>query len=157
MHIRYATTADFDALHRVRLAVLENRLADPSKVTFKDYACMLEGRGKGWVCEEGGQVAGFAIADLQTASIWALFVLPEYERKGVGKLLHNTMVGWCFENTHLKELCLTTDPHTRAETFYRRAGWQSAGAESNGEIRFVLARQQWLRQERTLPEKGNSI
>lgn len=154
MHIRQATIADFDALHRIRMAVHENKLADPLKVKFQDYAGMLEGRGKGWVCEVDAQVAGFAIADLQAASIWALFVLPEYEGRGIGKLLHNTMVGWCFENTYLRELCLTTDPNTRAETFYRRAGWQSAGAEPKEEVHFVLSRQQWQKPENLLQDEG---
>ncbi|WP_224997542.1 GNAT family N-acetyltransferase [Cesiribacter sp. SM1] len=146
--IHQATIADYDALHGVRMAVRENKLSDPSKVTFKDYASMLEGQGKGWVCEDDGRIAGFAIADLQTASIWALFVLPDSEGRGVGKLLHHTMLEWCFEKARLPGLRLSTDPGTRAEAFYRRAGWQAAGAEANGEIRFVLTKQQWLKQRR---------
>ena len=143
MQIRYAALADIDKLHRVRMAVHENQLTDPAKVTVKDYTRMLEGQGVGWVCEDGEQLVGFAIADLATASIWGLFVLPDYEGRGIGKKLHNTMLNWCFEYSSIKELWLTTDPNTRAEAFYRQAGWQPAGTESNGEIRFVITKKAW--------------
>ncbi len=113
---------------------------------------MLDDRGRGWVCEEGNQVVGFAIADLQTASIWALFVLPDYEGRGIGKKLHHTMISWCFEQTKLQELWLSTGQYTRAEAFYRRAGWEAAGTEANGEIRFSLTKQRWLEQQNTIAE-----
>ena len=35
---------------------------------------------------------------------------------------------------------LTTEPHTRAERFYRAAGWQEVGLTSTGEIHFELHR-----------------
>lgn len=154
MHLRLATIADYSALHRVRMAVHENQLSDPAKVTYNDYSAMLDSRGRGWVCEEENEVVGFAIADLQTAGIWALFVLPGYEGRGIGKQLHQTMISWCFEQTQtkLQELWLCTDPNTRAEAFYRRAGWRVTGTEANGEIRFTLTKQYWLEQQNTIAE-----
>ena len=140
--IRSATIADFAALHRVRMQVRENKLSDPAKVTFNDYAQMLEHNGAGWLCEAAGEVVGFAIADIKHSSIWALFVLPEWEGRGIGKKLHDMMVSWCFASTPLEYLWLTTDPGTRAEAFYQKAGWVPTGIE-NGEIRFELQKQAW--------------
>ena len=143
MVIRNATIADFEELHRVRMLVRENQLSDPTKVTFEHYAEMLEKHDSGWLCELEGQVVGFAIADVASSSIWALFVLPAFEGKGVGKRLHDIMVNWCFDYAALDKLWLTTDPATRAEAFYLKAGWQSMGLDESGEMRFELSKQSW--------------
>jgi hypothetical protein len=38
-----------------------------------------------------------------------------------------------------RKIWLTTDHSTRAEGFYRAAGWQETGRLKNGEIRFELS------------------
>jgi len=63
----------------IRLAVTENRLNDPSRVTVQMYHDYLERRGKSWVCEIDGTMAGFAAADHTDGSVWALFIHPEHE------------------------------------------------------------------------------
>ena len=147
MQIRNATIADFEALHRVRMSVRENQLSHPGRITFNDYALMLEQRGAGWLCEEEGKEVGFAIADVVGTSIWALFVLPEWEGRGIGKKLHDTMVRWCFDFIAMECLSLTTDPGTRAETFYTKAGWVCTGLTDAGEVFFVLDKERWLKKE----------
>jgi GNAT superfamily N-acetyltransferase len=64
-------------------------------VTDKDCVEYLTLRGKGWVCEMA-QLVGFAIADLIDNNIWALFVHPDFEGKGIGKTLHDMMLDWYF-------------------------------------------------------------
>jgi GNAT superfamily N-acetyltransferase len=140
MIFRRATVADIKEMFRVRMAVLENRLSDPALVTDDICRAMLLDKGAGWVCEADGEVAGFAIVDLSQSNIWALFVHPDSERKGIGKRLHDLMVSWSFENGQVK-LRLSTDPGTRAEAFYRQAGWRQTGVEANGELRFELDRE----------------
>ena len=137
MIFRSATVADIEGMFRVRMAVLENRLSDPSKVTHEMYSEMLLEKGAGWVCEAEGTVVGFAIADLAQANIWALFVDPRFEKQGIGKKLHDRMMSWCFA-AGKSRLWLSTDSGTRAEAFYRKAGWVAVGVEQNGEIRFEL-------------------
>jgi GNAT superfamily N-acetyltransferase len=142
VHIRIATEADIPAMHRIRMDVRENRLSDPSRVQPDDYRPYLSGRGRGWLAELDGQVAGFAVADLQDASVWALFVDPAFEGRGAGRQLHDVMVDWLFASGAAR-IRLGTGEGTRAERFYRRAGWQEAGREASGELRFELSREGW--------------
>jgi GNAT superfamily N-acetyltransferase len=139
MSVRAATIRDIPEMHELRLAVHENRLADPLKVQPADYQRFLTGHGLGWVFEHEGQIVAFAIADIQERSVWALFVLPGFEGRGFGRILHDTMTAALFAIDH-RPLWLCTEPHTRAEKFYRAAGWGEAGREPTGEIRFEKMR-----------------
>ena len=139
---RVATNDDIDAMQRIRGSVTENRLSDPSRVQPGDIRAMLEERGRGWVAERDGRVVGFAVADLVDSSVWALFVEPTAERRGVGRALHDTMMAWMFAEG-ADVVRLGTDPDTRAERFYRAAGWSRVGEMDNGELRFELTRERW--------------
>lgn len=126
----------------VRNSVLENVLSNPSLVTYKDYEEFINTRGKGWVCEISNQIVGFAIADLKDDNIWALFILPHFEHQGIGKKLHDMMLDWYF-STDKKKVWLGTSPKTRAEYFYRKAGWRETGTHGNGETKFEMTKQDW--------------
>jgi GNAT superfamily N-acetyltransferase len=143
MKIRVAATEDVVQMHRVRTSVHENRLSDPSRVQSLHYHAMLRS-GRGWVCEIEGRIVGFAIADLDRESVWALFVDPAYERRGVGRLLHDAAVDWLFASG-AASISLTTDPNTRAEHFYQSAGWTCAGQTENGEMRYDLIPERFVR------------
>ena len=140
--IKEAQTKDIDELHKIRTSVLENILPDPAMITGDDYAEFLTSRGKGWLCEIKNEIAGFAIVDLVKNNVWALFVLPSQERKGVGKKLHDTMLDWYFLQT-TEKIWLGTAPATRAEKFYRKAGWEEVGTRPNGEIQFEMTSIRW--------------
>jgi GNAT superfamily N-acetyltransferase len=126
----------------VRFAVKENVLSSPALVTDKDCEEYITVPGKGCVCELDTVITGFAIADLQDKSIWALFVHPEYEKKGIEKKLHDDMLNWYFSKTK-EPVWLTTAPGTRAEMFYRKSGWKETGRKPNGEIKFELTIDDW--------------
>ena len=117
-------------------------LSDPSLVTDKDCEEYMTVRGKGWICEADNMIVGFAIIDVKEKNIWALFVHPEYEQKGIGKQLHNTMLDWYF-NQYDSPLWLGTAPRTRAEVFYRRSGWKETGTHGKGEIKFEMTQNNW--------------
>ncbi|KAA9339287.1 GNAT family N-acetyltransferase [Hymenobacter busanensis] len=144
MLYREALLTDIPALSRVRLAVRENALSNPALITAADYADYLTRRGKGWLCETDGAVAGFAVADLLGHNIWALFVHPNHAARGIGKQLHRLMLDWYFAQTQ-HPVWLSTAPGTRAEEFYRRQGWQHTGHTSSGEVRFELSSDGWKR------------
>jgi GNAT superfamily N-acetyltransferase len=143
MHFRQAQVADIKQMQVIRHAVKENVLSNPSLVTDEDCEEYISVRGKGWVCEAEGYIVGFAIADLKEYSIWALFVHPDWAGKGIGKTLHNTMLHWYFSQTK-KDVWLTTAPNTRAEKFYRTAGWKEVGRTKKGELKFEMSYETWL-------------
>ncbi|HEX8957561.1 MAG TPA: GNAT family N-acetyltransferase, partial [Burkholderiaceae bacterium] len=111
---REASGADIPAIMAIRLAVKENRLSDPGRVTARMCADYLDKLGRGWVCEQAGAIIGFSYADNTDGSIWALFVLPEWEGRGAGKGLLQRAVDWLFAQGW-NELKLGTAAGTRAD------------------------------------------
>ena len=142
MRIRVAETSDIPQIQVVRNLVKENRLSDPALVSDSDVEEYISRRGKGWICEINNEIAGFAIADLVDNNIWALFIHPEFERKGIGKKLHDEMLNWYFSQTD-KTVWLGTSPNTRAESFYRKAGWREVGLHGKEEIKFEMTKDEW--------------
>lgn len=140
--IRKATLTDIPTIMEIRLAVKENRLVDPNQVTEADCAHYLTQRGQGWVYEQNGQVVGFAILDEQEQKVWALFVHPEHEAKGIGKQLHKVMVDAYFDRSQTP-LTLGTEPNTRAERFYLRQGWKHKEWQLNGERELEMIVDKW--------------
>ena len=93
--IRQATLDDIPAMHVIRLAVRENRLTSTA-LTQAHYVPEITVSGAGWVAvahqasltqpdNKKEEILGFAIANRETGNIWALFVSPDAEAKGVGK------------------------------------------------------------------------
>jgi len=134
--IRQAYRSDIPGMHRVRLAVRENRLTS-SSISEADYIPAIEVSGRGWVVERSGEVVGFAIGNSETGNIWALFVDPDHERQGYGRQLHDQMVTWLWDRG-LNRLTLSTAAGTRAQHFYESAGWRNLGSTPNGEVQFEL-------------------
>ncbi|MEP6615826.1 MAG: GNAT family N-acetyltransferase [Ginsengibacter sp.] len=151
MIFREALISDIQQMQVVRNSVRENVLSDPSVVKDSDCEEYLLVRGKGWVCEVEKTIVGFSIADLTGNNIWALFVLPEYEGKGIGKILHSLMLNWYFEQTR-DTVWLGTSPGTRAEDFYRKYGWNETGTHGKGEIKFELTYNDWVDAEKILKQ-----
>ena len=113
MAIRFATVEDIPQLQYIRGAVKENILNNPSLVSYTDYVSLLTENGKGWVHQIDNSITGFAIIDIQKNNIWALFVDPVHEQKGIGRLLHDEMLSWYFQSQQ-QPLWLTTAGGTRA-------------------------------------------
>lgn len=122
MKLRQATQGDIPAMSAIRLDVRENTLSDPTKVTVQMYHDYLERLGRGWVVEIDGEIAGFCYAARSDASIWALFVAPRHEGKGIARRLLPVAVGWLFDLGHAS-VQLSTSANTRAERFYISQGW----------------------------------
>lgn len=142
MILREASIADIKEIQIVRYSVKENTLSDPALVSDEDCRQFLCVRGKGWVCEVEGQIIGFAIADLQDENIWALFLMPEFENRGIGKRLQKIMLDWYF-STGKEKVWLGTAPNSRAEGFYKKSGWIQNGLHGKNEIKFEMDKKQW--------------
>jgi GNAT superfamily N-acetyltransferase len=145
MIFREATILDIPQIQLVRNAVKENALSDPNLITDKDCEEFITIRGKGWVAEENKQIVGFAIADLQDNNIWALFLFPSFEGRGIGRALHRIMMDWYFNQTKTT-VWLGTAFNTRAEQFYKKAGWLVVGTHGSNEIKFEMSYENWLQQ-----------
>ncbi|MEO8398201.1 MAG: GNAT family N-acetyltransferase [Ignavibacteriaceae bacterium] len=120
----------------------ENTLSNPGLVTDVDCENFMIYRGKGWVCEINNEIVGFSIVDVRNNNIWALFLRPEFEKQGIGKQLHDIMLDWYFKQT-TNNVWLGTSPNTRAEMFYRKAGWTEIGTHGKGEIKFEMTYKDW--------------
>jgi GNAT superfamily N-acetyltransferase len=142
MIFREAHIDDIKQIQIVRNAVKENTLSDPALVTDADVEEYLFHRGKGWVCEIDNTVVGFSIVDFKNKNIWALFVHPDHEGKGIGKKLHDVVLNWYFNQTK-ETVWLGTSHKTRAEQFYRMQGWKEVGMHGKGEIKFEMNFENW--------------
>lgn len=142
MIFREATTNDIKQMQIVRNAVSENILSNPDLIKDKDYEVFLTKKGKGWVCLLENRIVGFAIVDVRTNNIWALFILPSSEGKGIGRKLQDIMLDWYFTQTQTTAW-LETGSGTRAEKFYKKTGWLEISTSSVGEVKFEMNYEVW--------------
>ena len=138
---REANAADVPAMFDVRTSVVENamtweQLADVG-ITPATVAASLMTHRKAWVAERGDEIVGFAMADENDGSIFALFVRPADEGRGIGTRLLDLAVRWLWDRG-TSVVTLTTGPETRAAAFYARRGWRDVRILPNGEVRFEL-------------------
>jgi GNAT superfamily N-acetyltransferase len=146
MLFRECTIADIPQVQVVRNSVKENPLSDPALVPDSDVEDYIINRGRGWVCEIDDIIVGFSIVSVSDKNVWALFILPGYEKRGVGRRLHDEMMNWYFDQTDAT-IWLSTAPGTRAERFYRKAGWTEVGMHGKGEIKFEMKAGEWSKQQ----------
>jgi GNAT superfamily N-acetyltransferase len=143
LRYREASVPDIGNLKKVRISVRENRLSDPARISDAEYEKYLSEKGKGWVCLDGDdEMAGFSVIDLVGNNVWALFVRPEYEGNGIGRRLHDLMLDWYFSQT-TSPVWLSTEPGSRAEKFYREAGWEHIGNYGEKELKFQMTINTW--------------
>jgi GNAT superfamily N-acetyltransferase len=129
--IRRATDADRERISEIRFAVKENVLSDPSRVTHDMVTWFIENPGI-WLWEEDGRVLGFSAADTRDGTIFALFIDPEHEGRGIGRALFARALDSLREAGH-QTGSLTTEPGSRADRFYQAAGWKAIGTSERGE------------------------
>jgi GNAT superfamily N-acetyltransferase len=128
MRFREITAADVPALFVMRPKTRENAMTveelDRLGINPRSVTDSLARTTKGWLCEDGGAVVGFSMADSATAEFLVIAVLPEYEGKGVGGGLMARVTAWLLECGCTRSW-LTTDVDTslRAYGFYRKHGW----------------------------------
>ncbi|PZP54980.1 MAG: GNAT family N-acetyltransferase [Micavibrio aeruginosavorus] len=132
--VRKAMLSDIPRMQEIRAAVRENILSDPSKVTIDDYRWFIE-YGPMWVYEEKGNIEGMSAGDPRDGTIWALFVNPGFEGRGIGRQLFARACQSLKDAGH-SEASLYTDANSRAEHFYRAAGWIGQPPNEKGDIVF---------------------
>lgn len=142
IQIRPAETADVASIFAVRTSVKENALsvADLADmgITPESVAAMIAAEPCAWVAVESETVIGFSMIDQEEGSLFAAFVLPSHEGRGVGRSLVNEAERHLFAR---HSTCwLETGGTTRAAGFYRRLGWLNEQDAGNGDIRLEKRR-----------------
>ena len=131
------TVADVPSTFLVRAAAQENEMPLISGlkhlgITVASVVERMRNNHQGYVCEDGGVVVGFAIADANTGELWVLSVWPEYEGKGIGRKLMTLSQEWLFTKGW-KTLWLTTGIQpSRALALYQKLGWKIVGTLPHG-------------------------
>lgn len=141
MNFRQATTEDIPQIQIVRNSVKENQLSNPNLIPDNLVEEFITKRGKGFVCEIDKKIVGFSIVDFVENNVWALFILPNFEGKGIGKKLHQLMLDEYFSKTKVN-IWLSTEANSRAETFYKKQAWKNAGFHGN-EVKFEMSFEDW--------------
>jgi GNAT superfamily N-acetyltransferase len=121
-----------------QLTALSNHATIPQQ-EYEDY---LIKRGKGWVCEVDGKIVGFAIGDLEKNTVWALFVQPGFEEKGIDRELLILLLDWYYSETR-DTIWASAAPDSRAANFLKSFGFTEAGILHNLEIKFELTADDW--------------
>ena len=132
--LRPAVVEDMPGLWEVRYSVTENTLT-PGRISDEELRASIEEDGRGWVVEREGVILGFAIGLADNGNVWALFVRPEAQGRGIGSALHGAMIEW-FATQPVRVLWLTTGAETRARSFYEARGWHCVGDAGKGEVRY---------------------
>ena len=117
---------------QIRAGVRENRLRDPSRVTVDEVRSYVDNY-EIFVWVEDQKIVGFSAADARNGNIFGLFVEEGHEGRGIGRALFERACDVLVE-AGCPRMWLTTWPGTRAERFYREAGWQVTGEEDGNLI-----------------------
>ena len=141
--LRAATEADIDTLFDIRTSVIQNHLSmqqlSDLGITAATLAEAVRSGTSAWIAELGGTAAGFAMVDAEAGEVFALFVRPEFEGRGLGRLLLNEAEKELFR--HHDRICLVTDGHAhiRANGFYLHLGWSFACRVDERDVRYEKA------------------
>ena len=129
MNYREVTPDDMPAIFDVRIRTWHNpngkEELECMGITRRSVREMLKSFHRGWLCETEGEIIGFAIGNKETAEMWVIAVLKEFEGKGIGGTLLTMIEDW-LASEGIKESWLTTYPTegTRAIGFYHHQGWE---------------------------------
>lgn len=140
--IRPAVLGDVDAMFRIRCAVTENTLSVAELaelgITPAIIAQRVTAMPCAWVALDEGQIVGFAMVDLDEASLFAAFVQPAHQGRGLGGQLIQTCEAALFARHERAWLETAGDSH--AARLYARRGWVCAAELGDGDIRMEKPR-----------------
>ncbi|SFW91582.1 GNAT family N-acetyltransferase [Amycolatopsis australiensis] len=105
-----------------------------------------EGIGRVLVAEEDGVLAGFAA--FGDGQLYALYLLPEYWGRGLGRALHDRVIE---ELTGDSAVLWVLSTNERAKAFYVRQGWVDDGVTQTETIDGGRVTLEETRYRRSLP------
>jgi GNAT superfamily N-acetyltransferase len=143
MTLRPAWVHDVETLFDIRCSVRENHQSreelDGLGVTVESVGRMIaSGDYVSTIAEVDGRPAGFTMAQISQGYVFACFVRPEFEGRGLGRALMEAAED-DLRRAGVKQAWLSTGsgPHLRAAGFYRHLGWKDDGFLADGQIRFT--------------------
>lgn len=142
LNLRDATLADIETIFTIRTGVKENHLSHEEMaeigITPQTIAEIIAQSSCIWLAEVEGEPAGFAMALAEEACLFAMFVLPQFEGRGVGRRLLEKAEAFLFAQQ--PTIWLETAAGSRAAAFYQRQGWRPAGEQCGEDVRFEKSR-----------------
>lgn len=142
INIRIAAIADIDMIFDIRTSVKENHLSRPQLetmgITYETLGRAISAEPCLWLADVKGIPAAFSMVDMKERCIFALFVRPEFEGRGLGRRLLEHAESRLFE--HHRVIWLETDEASRANGFYQKMGRQAVEKRLDGDIRFEKRR-----------------
>lgn len=136
--IRDAHVEDLPAIRDVRTSVRENHLSveemESIGITAETVRDALLAAPCIWVAERDGDIVGFSMADAAEGCVFAAFVRPEHEARGLGRRLMEPAERFLF--ARFERIWLETDGASGAAGFYRKLGWRITETFENGDVRF---------------------
>ncbi|MDN5680021.1 MAG: GNAT family N-acetyltransferase [Ewingella sp.] len=142
INIRTAQLTDIDGIFDVRTSVTENHLSREEMrqmgITESAVAEMIENNHCAWVATENDKIIGFSMILPDEGCLFAAFVLPEYEGRGVGRRLVSLAEQELFK--HHKIAWLETDKNSRAAKIYMQLGWGNKTAINDTDIKLEKQR-----------------
>ncbi len=131
--VRTARLSDIEGIFDVRTSVIENHLSREEMremgITEGVVGDMIAKSLCSWVAIENNKIIGFSMILPDEGCLFAAFVLPEYEGKGIGRRLVMLAEQELFQ--HHETAWLETDKNSRAAKFYKQLGWGNE-TELNG-------------------------
>ncbi len=126
----------------VRASVAENTMSREELaaigVTPESIALAVRSAPCAWVAMAHEEVVGFAMVDFDDACLFALFVRPEHEGRGIGTRLTQACEHALFERH--PRAWLETAQGSRAARLYRHLGWGHEVDIGGGDIRLEKQR-----------------
>lgn len=112
-------------MFHVRISVIENHLSREEMrrigITENVVADLIEKSRFAWVATDDEKIIGFSMILPDEGCLFAAFVLPEYEGRGIGRRLVELAENELFR--HHEIAWLETDKQSRAAKFYIQLGW----------------------------------
>ncbi|CAM3145235.1 MULTISPECIES: GNAT family N-acetyltransferase [Pseudomonas] len=142
--IRLATLADIDTVFAIRTAVRQNHLSHEQLadlgITPQVLADSIREAPCIWVAQVNGVLAAFSMVDLAEGEVFAMFVLPAYEGRGLGRRLMAVAEAALFERHDSVFLVTDGRDEIRANGFYQRLGWSKVGQVDGDDVRYEKSR-----------------
>lgn len=147
MQLRVASVNDVETLFEIRCSVVENHQSREELatlgVTVESVRAMIASSDYITTIAEVSTDAenrpvGLTMAQISEAYIFACFVRPGFEGRGIGRaLMEAAETGLRQAGVRRAWLSTGPEPGLRAPGFYRHLGWIDDGHLDDGQIRFI--------------------